>query len=93
VNLSYVHGVGATPLIADSIGGALSGAAESWGDRDALVACHQEVQFETLRTTNLDDGHRESSEVQDAGDYHGGAGSRPGERREADLRVALRGDL
>ena len=40
VRLSYVHGVGTTPLIADTIGGALTGAAERWGDRDALVARH-----------------------------------------------------
>jgi hypothetical protein len=41
VKLSYVHGVGTTPLIADTIGGALNGAAERWGDRDALVACRR----------------------------------------------------
>jgi hypothetical protein len=34
VKLSYVHGVGTTPLIADTIGGALNGAAERWGDRE-----------------------------------------------------------
>jgi fatty-acyl-CoA synthase len=45
VTLSYVHGVGTTPLIADSIGGALNGAAERWGDRDALVACHQQLRY------------------------------------------------
>jgi len=45
VNLSYVHGVGTTPLIADTIGGALNGAAERWGDRDALVACHQQLRY------------------------------------------------
>ena len=28
VKLSYVHGVGTTPLIAETIGGALNGAAE-----------------------------------------------------------------
>jgi fatty-acyl-CoA synthase len=39
VTLSYVHGVGTTPLIADTLGGALNGAAERGGDRDALVAC------------------------------------------------------
>jgi fatty-acyl-CoA synthase len=45
VKLSYVHGVGSTPLIADTIGGALNGAAERWGDRDALVACHQQRRY------------------------------------------------
>jgi fatty-acyl-CoA synthase len=45
VNLSYVHGVGSTSLIADSIGGALNRAAERWGDHDALVACHQQVRY------------------------------------------------
>src|SRR5688500_14282949 len=43
--LSYVHGVGTTPLIADTIGGALTVAAERWGDRDALVACHQQLRY------------------------------------------------
>ena len=33
-----------------------------------------------------DDGHRESSEVKDAGDYRGGAGPRPGDRRGVDLQ-------
>jgi fatty-acyl-CoA synthase len=45
VKLSYVHGVGTTPLIAETIGGALNGAAERWGDRDALVACHQQLRY------------------------------------------------
>ena len=45
MNLSYVHGVGTTPLIADTIGGALNRAAERWGDRDALVACHQQLRY------------------------------------------------
>jgi fatty-acyl-CoA synthase len=38
VTLSYVHGVGTTPLIADTLGSALNRAADRWGDRDALVA-------------------------------------------------------
>ncbi len=45
MNLSYVHGVGTTPLIADTIGGALNRAAERWGARDALVACHQQLRY------------------------------------------------
>ena len=45
VKLSYVHGVGTTPLIADTIGGALNRAAERWGDCDALVARHQHLRL------------------------------------------------
>jgi len=45
VNLSYVHGVGTTPLLADTIGGALNRAADRWGDCDALVACHQQLRY------------------------------------------------
>jgi fatty-acyl-CoA synthase len=45
VNLSYVHGVGTTPLLADTIGGALNRAAECWGDCDALVSCHQQLRY------------------------------------------------
>jgi fatty-acyl-CoA synthase len=48
VNLSYVHGVGTTPLIANTIGGALNRAAERWGDRDGLVACHQQLRYSYL---------------------------------------------
>jgi fatty-acyl-CoA synthase len=43
--LSYVHGVGTTPLLASTIGDALSRAAERWGDRDAIVACHQQRRY------------------------------------------------
>jgi fatty-acyl-CoA synthase len=32
-------------MIADTIGGALNGAAERWGDRDALVACRQQLRY------------------------------------------------
>jgi fatty-acyl-CoA synthase len=45
MNLSYVHGVGTTPLLADTLGGSLNRAAERWGHRDALVACHQQVRY------------------------------------------------
>ena len=45
MKLSYVHGIGTTPLLADTIGGALNRAAERWGDRDALVACHQQLRY------------------------------------------------
>jgi fatty-acyl-CoA synthase len=45
VTLSYVHGVGTTPLLAHTLGAALNGAAERWGDRDALVARHQQLRL------------------------------------------------
>jgi hypothetical protein len=45
VKLSYVHGVRDPAPIADTIGGALNGAAERWGNRDALVACHQQLRY------------------------------------------------
>ncbi len=45
MTVSYVHGVGATPLLADTIGRALNHAAARWGDRDALVACHQQQRY------------------------------------------------
>ena len=45
MNLSYVHRVGTTPLIADTLGGALNRASERWGDGDALVACHQQLRY------------------------------------------------
>ena len=45
MNLSYVHGVGTTSLIADTIGGALNRAAKRWGDSDALVSCHQQLRY------------------------------------------------
>jgi fatty-acyl-CoA synthase len=55
VSLSYVHGVDATPLLADTIGGALNRTAERFGDRDALVSCHQRLRYsygELLRAAN-----------------------------------------
>jgi fatty-acyl-CoA synthase len=45
VKLSYVHGTGATPLLSETIGGALDRAAERWGGRDALIACHQHQRY------------------------------------------------
>ena len=44
-HLSYVHGVGTTPLLAETLGGALDRAADLWGDCDALVACHQQLRY------------------------------------------------
>ena len=45
MNLSYVHGPGTTPLLADTIGGALNTAAARWADRDALISCHQQQRY------------------------------------------------
>jgi fatty-acyl-CoA synthase len=45
VTVSYVHGIGATPLLEDTLGRALNRAAARWGDRDALVACHQQQRY------------------------------------------------
>ena len=45
MTLSYVHGTGATPLLSETIGGALDRAAEQWGGRDALIACHQGQRY------------------------------------------------
>src|ERR1043166_7832509 len=45
MTLSYVHGVGTTPLLAETIGVALDRATERWGDRDALVACGQQLRY------------------------------------------------
>src|SRR3954466_12330929 len=45
MTLSYVHGVDTTPLLGDTIGAALNRAADRWGDRDALVACHQQLRY------------------------------------------------
>src|SRR5262245_37964095 len=40
-SLSYSHGTGPTPLLGQTIGDNLRAAAESFGDRDALVVVHQ----------------------------------------------------
>ncbi len=45
MNLSYVHGTGTTPLLADTIGAALNTAAARWADRDALISCHQQLRY------------------------------------------------
>ena len=45
MNLSYVHGTGTTPLLADTIGAALNTAARRWPDRDALISCHQQLRY------------------------------------------------
>ena len=43
--LSYVHGTGTTPLLGHTIGESLNRAAAQFGDRDALVSCHQDVRY------------------------------------------------
>src|SRR5688500_10347924 len=41
---SYVHGASATPLLGQTIGENLDRAVERWGDREALVSCHQDLR-------------------------------------------------
>jgi fatty-acyl-CoA synthase len=43
--LSYVHGTGTVPLLGETIGASLDRAAEEFGDRDALISCHQNVRY------------------------------------------------
>ena len=45
MNPSYVHGPGTTPLLADTVAGALNTAAAKWADRDALISCHQQQRY------------------------------------------------
>ena len=42
---SYVHGSSVTPLLGLTIGAALNAAAASFGQRDALVSCHQGLTY------------------------------------------------
>src|SRR4051794_17673025 len=42
---SYVHGASSTPLLGQTIGENLDRAVECWGDREALVSCHQSLRF------------------------------------------------
>ena len=42
---SYVHGASATPLLGQTIGENLDRAVERYGDREALVSCHQDVRY------------------------------------------------
>ena len=42
---SYVHGASSTPLLGQTIGENLDRAVERWGDREALVSCHQDLRF------------------------------------------------
>jgi len=43
--LSYVHGSDARPLLGQTIGQCLNQAAARFGDRDALVSCHQNIRY------------------------------------------------
>ena len=42
---SYVHGAATVPLLGDTIGGALNRTAVRFGDRDALISCHQQLAY------------------------------------------------
>src|SRR3954453_14162604 len=42
---SYVHGASATPLLGQTIGENLDHAVEPYGDREALVSCHQGLRY------------------------------------------------
>ena len=53
---SYVHGSGSVALLGDTIGAALNRTAARFGDRDALISCHQGLRYtygELLRQVNL----------------------------------------
>src|SRR3954451_3738199 len=45
MNPSYVHGASATPLLGQTIGENLDRAVEAYGDREALVSCHQGLRY------------------------------------------------
>ena len=42
---SYVHGASATPLLGQTIGENLDRAIAQWGEREALVSCHQGLRY------------------------------------------------
>jgi fatty-acyl-CoA synthase len=42
---SYVHGTASTPLLGETIGAALDRIAAEFGDRDALISCHQNLRY------------------------------------------------
>jgi len=44
-DLSYTHGAAAAPLIGETIGANLRRTVERFGQREALVVCHQNVRF------------------------------------------------
>jgi len=45
MNASYVHGASTTPLLGQTIGENLDAAVKRFGDREALVSCHQGVRY------------------------------------------------
>jgi fatty-acyl-CoA synthase len=42
---SYVHGNSSALLLADTIAVSLNRAAAQWGERDALISCHQKLRY------------------------------------------------
>src|SRR5215207_11501659 len=42
---SYVHGASSTPLLGQTIGENLDRAVQRWGEREALVSCHQDLRY------------------------------------------------
>ena len=42
---AYVHGAATRPLLGDTIGGALNGAAARFGSCPALISCHQQATY------------------------------------------------
>jgi len=42
---SYVHGRASAPLLGETIGAALDRIAAEFGDRDALISCHQNLRY------------------------------------------------
>jgi fatty-acyl-CoA synthase len=42
---SYVHGPSTTPLLGETIGACLNRIAAQWGDRDAVISCHQKIRY------------------------------------------------
>jgi fatty-acyl-CoA synthase len=43
--LAYVHGSALTPLLGETIGESLNRAAAAFGQRDALISCHQNLRY------------------------------------------------
>jgi fatty-acyl-CoA synthase len=45
MSCSYVHGTGSVPLLGETIGASLDRIAARFGDRDALISCHQKLRY------------------------------------------------
>jgi fatty-acyl-CoA synthase len=45
MTLSYVHGAATVPLLGETIGASLDRAAARFGDRVALISCHQRLRY------------------------------------------------